>query len=249
MLSYDNALNINKSELPGSIVLPTNNILNPPSVKRWIRDSLYLTSVDKINKKIKSNLIISKELLLKEINRAYDNILNKNIPTIIKTFIATANSEAMKNIYNANTDIIKKVKWLATLDFSCCVACGALDSREYPINSHPNVPLHPRCRCVLIPVTISFKELGLDINEIKTNYRPMLKTYGNINNRTILSYGRTRKNFSEVFDTLSEREKLNIVGKSRLDLLNTTKLKYRDLVDPFSGKILNLKEINSFLNN
>jgi SPP1 gp7 family putative phage head morphogenesis protein len=47
---------------------------------------------------------------------------------------------------------VQNVKWLAAQDERTCDECGAYDGQEYPIDSHPDCPAHPRCRCVLLPV-------------------------------------------------------------------------------------------------
>lgn len=48
---------------------------------------------------------------------------------------------------------IERVEWLATPDERTCSVCGALHGRSWPLGKEPPCPAHPRCRCVILPVT------------------------------------------------------------------------------------------------
>lgn len=48
---------------------------------------------------------------------------------------------------------IERVEWLATPDGRTCSVCGALHGRSWPLGKEPPCPAHPRCRCVILPVT------------------------------------------------------------------------------------------------
>jgi SPP1 gp7 family putative phage head morphogenesis protein len=68
-----------------------------------------------------------------------------------------ARTETMKAFNDTAQDQFKrygieKVKWLATDDERECDECGAHDGEEYPIDGAPEIPAHPNCRCILIPV-------------------------------------------------------------------------------------------------
>jgi SPP1 gp7 family putative phage head morphogenesis protein len=45
---------------------------------------------------------------------------------------------------------VDKVEWLAAE--GCCPRCQELDGRVYSIDGGVHAPLHPNCRCTLIPV-------------------------------------------------------------------------------------------------
>lgn len=68
-----------------------------------------------------------------------------------------ARTETMRAHNQVNEDQFKKygiaqVEWLAALDERMCDVCGAHHGKQYPINDHPEIPAHPNCRCILIPV-------------------------------------------------------------------------------------------------
>lgn len=68
-----------------------------------------------------------------------------------------ARTETMRAHNQVNEDQFKKygvaeVEWLAALDERTCDVCGAQHGKRYPTNDHPEIPAHPNCRCILIPV-------------------------------------------------------------------------------------------------
>ncbi len=68
-----------------------------------------------------------------------------------------ARTETMRAHNQVNQEQFKKygiaeVEWLAALDERTCDVCGAHHGKKYPINDHPEIPAHPNCRCILIPV-------------------------------------------------------------------------------------------------
>jgi len=47
---------------------------------------------------------------------------------------------------------IASVEWLAAIDERTCDVCGAHHGQRYSIDKHPEIPAHPNCRCILVPV-------------------------------------------------------------------------------------------------
>jgi len=43
-------------------------------------------------------------------------------------------------------------RWSAVLDERTCVRCAAMDGKFFPLDAPPQIPLHPRCRCLAVPV-------------------------------------------------------------------------------------------------
>ena len=81
--------------------------------------------------------------------------------TISRTEVLRAHREATRLSYAANSNVVKGYRRLASKDSDTCMACIALDNTLYqtnqPLDSHPN------CRCAIVPDTLSYKDLGLDI--------------------------------------------------------------------------------------
>lgn len=71
--------------------------------------------------------------------------------------VLIARTETMRAHNQVNEDQFKKygvasVEWLAALDERMCDICGAHHGKKYPISDHPEIPAHPNCRCILLPV-------------------------------------------------------------------------------------------------
>ena len=83
--------------------------------------------------------------------------------TISRTEVNRAHREATRLNYAANSNVVKGYRRLATKDGNTCMACIALDNTVYqtnePLDSHPN------CRCAMVPDTLTYQDLGLDIPE------------------------------------------------------------------------------------
>ena len=79
----------------------------------------------------------------------------------------TARVETMK----ANEDIVKGYRWVSTLDGRTSEVCRSLDGKQFDIGKGPIPPAHPNCRSTTVPVLKSWRELGLDIDEMAPGQR------------------------------------------------------------------------------
>lgn len=52
-----------------------------------------------------------------------------------------------------------------------CLSCAPLDGKVFPLDKGARPPLHANCRCTTTPVTKSFRELGIDIDDIPADTR------------------------------------------------------------------------------
>ena len=48
---------------------------------------------------------------------------------------------------------ITKERWVASYGDRTCPDCEALNNQIFEIYNHPELPLHPNCRCILAPVS------------------------------------------------------------------------------------------------
>ena len=79
---------------------------------------------------------------------------------LARTSVNHVANSAREAFYEANSDIISKVRWTATLDGRTSAICQARDGLTWPVDEpHPRPPAHPNCRSVLTPVTKSWEEL------------------------------------------------------------------------------------------
>lgn len=97
--------------------------------------------------------------------------------TLVRTSVQTVSNEVLEQTYADNQDVLKGRQWIATLDPRTCVECMSWDGAAWDFDDQPlpsskvqkpypgAPPLHPNCRCAIIPLTKSWNEL---IDEAQT---------------------------------------------------------------------------------
>jgi SPP1 gp7 family putative phage head morphogenesis protein len=70
---------------------------------------------------------------------------------------------ATLNSYRANSDVVKEWERLAAQDDRTCMACILLDGRRYKLEE--DMDDHIQGRCTPIPVTYTYREMGIDVDE------------------------------------------------------------------------------------
>lgn len=84
---------------------------------------------------------------------------NHQVMTLVRTSINQVANAASQQVYEANQDITKKYKYVATLDSRTSPICRALDGKEFPYGKGPTPPQHFNCRSTTVPV-INYEQLG-----------------------------------------------------------------------------------------
>jgi len=100
-------------------------------------------------------------------------VSKRHAETLVRTSILTVSNESLLATYKANDSVIKGVEWVATLDSRTCLHCAPRDGLTWTLDrrgvghkvSYRTPPLHFSCRCLLSPITKTFKELGLPYDE------------------------------------------------------------------------------------
>lgn len=93
---------------------------------------------------------------------------------VTRTAVTHVSNSARGMLYKANTDIIKGEMFLATLDDRTTLTCAGLDHEEFPVGEGPVPPLHVNCRSTRTPITKSWKELGLNLEQFPAGDRPFI---------------------------------------------------------------------------
>jgi SPP1 gp7 family putative phage head morphogenesis protein len=83
------------------------------------------------------------------------------VTSIVRTSINQVANAASQQVYEANQDITKKYRYVATLDSRTSAICRANDGREFEYGKGPTPPLHFSCRSTTVPV-IDYEGLGFD---------------------------------------------------------------------------------------
>jgi len=121
-------------------------------------------------------------------------IHRRHAEAIVRTSVNHLMSTARRNLINKNTDVLAGWQYVATLDGRTTDICMSLDGNFYKVRAEgPTPPQHINCRSAMSPVTKSWKEMGIDKEELtpakrasmsgpvpaKTTYQTWLKGQGN----------------------------------------------------------------------
>lgn len=95
-------------------------------------------------------------------------LAGEGIPDMVARITKTAQIPKTRAVKIARTEVIRacdsgcrtrydqygveRVRWVAAHDARVCAICAALDGREFALKDAPSIPVHPYCRCTLIPV-------------------------------------------------------------------------------------------------
>lgn len=78
------------------------------------------------------------------------NVSYHSADSLVRTEIAHIQTEAAKKRYEDYG--IERVQFWADPDERTCEQCGKLHKKIYNVGQHVPLPLHPNCRCAVIPV-------------------------------------------------------------------------------------------------
>lgn len=178
----------------------------------------------------------------------------REVETASRTYTATASSYAKRLTYEQNADVIKGYSWCATLENGnfrtgrgTCPRCAALDQQVYKnIADVPAFPLHPNCRCFPTPVTKSWKEMGLDVPEMEKANRPWTER---LKSGKKEDYGTTGESYGDWWKGKSPAwQDSSTVGQTRARLIRNNVIKFEDIVDRRTGRLLAIKQLNKKFN-
>jgi len=82
---------------------------------------------------------------------------------ISRTETLRAYRESTRATYESNKAVVKGWQRSASKDGRTCPACLSLDGKQYETNEP--IDSHPGCRCAMVPVTVTYADLGLDVPE------------------------------------------------------------------------------------
>ena len=99
----------------------------------------------------------------------------RNIRSLVHSSLMTVANNARRSVFQENDDVVKGIRQVSTLDSHTTEICMAYDGAEFDLDGNPindttlpykgGVPRHWGCRSVEVPITKTFKELGLNIRE------------------------------------------------------------------------------------
>lgn len=79
-------------------------------------------------------------------------VADNQVIALVRTSVNQVANTASQQVYEANQDITKKYRYVATLDTRTSSICRALDGREFEYGRGPTPPQHFNCRSTTVPV-------------------------------------------------------------------------------------------------
>jgi len=74
------------------------------------------------------------------------NVTNRGAEALIRTAVQHVASISRQETWKQNSNVVKGVRWVSTLDGRTTQVCRSLDGTIYPIGKGPRPPIHIRCR-------------------------------------------------------------------------------------------------------
>lgn len=172
-------------------------------------------------------------------------IKTRQAEAIVRTATTHVSSKARETAYAENTDVVKGVRYLATLDNKTTFTCASLDGRIFKINEGPRPPMHFQCRSTTTPVLKSWKELGIDLKNppkmtrAARNYRGDLKQAFRAEVPAVQTFGTWLRG-------QKKHVQIEVLGPKRTELFRKHKLKMDKFVDK-NFQPLTLKQLEAQL--
>lgn len=125
---------------------------------------------------------------------------------IARTEVIDSWREAARATQDASRDVVSGWVWLARLDSRTCSACWVMHGTQHPL-TEPGPLGHQQCRCSRAPKTVSWRDLGFDMDEPE-DVIPDAET---------------------VFRALPRDQQLATMGPARLAALDSGQITWSDL--------------------
>ena len=222
-------------------------------LKEWVQDAFDGGTQASILSAIREGIVAGEgyEALVERVMMATDIGFirsRRDVVMLVKTYVQSANVGAQDVVFKENEEVIKGYTRRETLDNRTCRLCALNDGMFYKKNEQrPSLPAHPSCRGVWIPKTASYKELGIELEELDDVLRSWnIRDDGTIDTggKKILSYGKISGDFGAWYDSLSDTDKMKTsIGPIRGKLLKSGAVTWRQLVDKKTGRPFLLDEL------
>lgn len=171
--------------------------------------------------------------------------ISRNSATrLVRSSVQTAANAAREETYKQNDDIIADLQWHATLDTRTSIWCITRDGHHYSNDSeHKPVEagsppwlqgpgkLHWQCRSTSVPRLKSWRDLGIDMDEVPQTTRASMD--GQV---------AAKQSFEEWLNKQSTTRQDTVLGKGKADLWRAGKIKFRDLLDQ-NGRPLTTEQL------
>lgn len=180
--------------------------------------------------------------IVSRLKGALDIKNNNNIKTIVRTAVSTITGQVREQTYKENQDVLKGEEWSATLDGRTRKEHAIYDGSWWDFegkglnakgkaNPYKQAGREWNCRCVMVPVVKSFKELGIPLDEVPIGTRSSIDGY--------VSRDTT---FEKWFEGKSKSFQEEYLGVQRYKLYKDGVINFSDLVNQ-NGQTLTINQL------
>lgn len=242
------AVDIMNKTLPDSLVnkIVKNSILSDGYTIKEGFEKLDIRLQETFQNQIRLGVLNgdTTQTIIKNLKPYMMDFKDNRIEALVKTALSTVVNNTRLETYKENEEIFKGYQHQSVLDSRTTFICAERDNKQWDLELKPighklpfkQTPIHYKCRSIILPLTKSYRELGLDIDEIPIGTRSSLNGYVPANT-----------SFSQWFDKQSADFKENYLGKGRYQLYKDGKITLSDLVNQ-RGQTLSLKELKGVSN-
>jgi SPP1 gp7 family putative phage head morphogenesis protein len=181
-----------------------------------------------------------------DVVKGFMDVSRRNADTLVRSATQAVSQKARQATYEQNDSLIKALMWVSTIDLRTTVDCSTRDGMTYTVDTHEPIDhslpwgagpgnLHWGCRSTSSPVLKTFRDLGIDVDEVPKSTRASLD--GQIAQDTTFEGWLSRQSVERQNDNL---------GVGRAALWRDGKIEFRDLVDG-NGRELTLLELRARL--
>lgn len=161
--------------------------------------------------------------IIRRVRNIQRNANRNGVTALVRTVINHVSTQARQQTFEENSDIIKGVMWVATLDTRTCLECADLDGQRFLLNEGRRPPAHLQCRCTTVPLLRITERI---FGERASQFGPVPS--------------------SDRFGTWLARQPASIqdeaLGRTRGKLFRAGELEIGDFVD-LTGRIFTLPEL------
>lgn len=141
--------------------------------------------------------------------------------TLVRTEMAHIETQSARDRYKKYG--INKVQVLADTDSRTCPTCEKLDGKQFDINAQMPIPVHPNCRCCIVPVVDVKNNTDIISSRIKKPIEQRNTGKGNPN--AILTFGISLNNRQkELLGALPTYDSRVIVSKRKVNMSDLSAL-------------------------
>lgn len=153
------------AKLPEGAIQQFVGTLGNGSPVRTLTDSFGAEASKTLNNLLLTGISTGQNPLTiaKQMQSAVPTIGIKRANTIARTEMMRAYRGSAQKVMKANKGLVKGWKWYSALDRRTCPVCWSMHGRTFPVDEL--MATHPNCRCVQLPMTKSWQELGYNAPE------------------------------------------------------------------------------------